>query len=249
MNTIEIESGKVSPPLRGFWNWPRRRRQKQRDRKKRFNDTLRRLLDEHAERERRAEEILHEAHALPQWRRLGHVHLSCGDDAWLLRCAVSLLNGPSLAGRIDEGNLTLEQILDIAASLALELHLLHIKGTIHGNVNTGNIVLTSDDRFLHILNASTAATNPGPELDLRAYGAVLKAVVRGRKAPADLRRIIRELTLPDRETPYPTAKEIQSQILDIADQRQRANEPPRTDFYLSFVALLLLTLLLRYLTG
>src|SRR5262245_45979136 len=76
---------------------------------------------------------------------IAHIHgYEDSDDVHAL--VMELVDGPTLADRIGEGPMPLDEALPIARQIAEALEAAHEKGVIHRDLKPGNIKLTPDGR-------------------------------------------------------------------------------------------------------
>jgi serine/threonine protein kinase len=95
----------------------------------------------------RGERSLDEARKVAQLKHSGIVPVHDADhqDSWTYFVS-DLIDGPSLAQRLEQGRLSKEEAVRIAADVADALHHAHSKGFIHRDVKPGNILLSKDGR-------------------------------------------------------------------------------------------------------
>jgi len=95
----------------------------------------------------RGERSLEEARKVAQLQHRGIVPVHDADhqDGWAYFVS-DLIDGPSLAKLLQQGPLSKEEAVRIAADVADALHHAHSKGFIHRDVKPGNILLSKDGR-------------------------------------------------------------------------------------------------------
>ena len=155
----------------------------------------------------------------------------------------ALIDGPSLAQRLEQGRLSKEEAVRIAAEVADALHHAHSKGFIHRDVKPGNILLSKDGRvFLTDFGIAIAAdqsidrddalrgTLPykSPEqvrgdshlidrrIDIYSLGVVLFEMLTGRRPYRGDRSVVREdILIADPPNPQTYDKSISEEVATL----------------------------------
>ena len=97
------------------------------------------------------EHLAHDSQALARFERearavaaLNHAHICALYDVGPDYLVMELVEGPTLAERIDRGPIPLDESLEIARQIAEALEAAHDKGVVHRDLKPGNIKVTPD---------------------------------------------------------------------------------------------------------
>jgi serine/threonine-protein kinase len=104
-----------------------------------------------------------------------HVY-DAGEAHGIYYIAMDYADGGSLKDRIQQGNLTMEQAIDITAQLADALDYAHRQGLVHRDVKPSNVLMSTDGRPLltdfgiaKVLSQSTHLTRTGTSIGTPEY--------------------------------------------------------------------------------
>ena len=88
-----------------------------------------------------------EVNALAGLRHPGLVELlDVGEDQGRPFCVMTLVDGPTLAERLERGPMPLEAVARVGSDLAVTLAYVHGRGVMHRDVKPANVILTGDGR-------------------------------------------------------------------------------------------------------
>ncbi|PKW25303.1 serine/threonine-protein kinase [Phycicoccus duodecadis] len=93
-----------------------------------------------------------------------------GDTAYLV---MELLPGPSLADRLQEGPLPVEDVVEVGRQVASALDAAHARGLVHRDIKPGNIVAAADGRVRVVDFGITQLGEAGAEQALTATHTVM----------------------------------------------------------------------------
>jgi DNA-binding SARP family transcriptional activator/ABC-type glycerol-3-phosphate transport system substrate-binding protein/tRNA A-37 threonylcarbamoyl transferase component Bud32 len=113
------------------------------------------------------------------------------DAAYLV---TRLMRGGSLASVLEHGALTPAQTLTMIDQLGNALETAHRSGVVHGDINSGNVLLDDDgNAYLSDFGIAVGDDEPSPVADIHGFGLVVAEALTGRVGDVDeLRR-----NLPD----------------------------------------------------
>jgi serine/threonine-protein kinase len=189
-------------------------------------------------------------HEVKLARRVTHVNVArtfeLGTADGLIFCTMELIEGESLAGRLERGAPPLPEAIAIACAVCDGLDAAHTAGVVHRDIKPDNILIAQDGRVVvadfGVAAATVAATGElsgtlaymapeqmrgqvvGPAADVYSLGIVLKEMTATVSVPPELAAVLAHATHEDRDARIPSAKALR-RALEPWSSKTTASRP------------------------
>lgn len=136
--------------------------------------------------------------------------------------AFELVDGPSIATRLEEAPLLLADVINLVRDVADVLDHIHRRGIVHRAISTESIIPTPERRFPIFVRhwgaactLDSAGAHADPRDDVRALGEVATKALGGTPAPLELAELIEQMTAAD-VARRPTSAELRERATFLA---------------------------------
>ena len=146
--------------------------------------------------------------------------------------AEEMLQGDTLAARIQKGPVPVAEALRIGIEIAGALDAAHAQGIVHGDLKPGNVMLTaSGTKLMDFGLVQLEGKDVDARTDIFAFGAVLYEMITARKdfkeedqplSPPSLERVVRTCLEKDRDKGWSSIHDVLLQLQWIAQEKPTA---------------------------